>query len=80
MEPLLGDFRKRDLIYRFETAYFGHDTRFDYINSAIGQVVSSLVPNTNYTGVASTVLFLNNKTIDIERRTVLTFRTTTVGK
>ena len=79
-EPPLGDFTKKELMFRFFAPQHGFESRLDYVKPAQGKVMTPLVPNTNYSLSASTLLFLNSRKIDIGRRTVHSFRTRTVGK
>ena len=79
-EPPLGDFTKKELMFRFFSPQLGFERRFENVNPAQGKEMTPLVPNTNYSSSASTLLFLNSRKIDIGRRTVHSFRTLTVGK
>ena len=80
VEPPLGDFKKEELNYRFEWSHSRFEIRFINVNQTKGRVMSNLVPNTNYTLAASTMLFINIKGTDIGKTTLHSFRTATVGK
>ena len=79
-EPPLGDFTKKELMFRFFAPQHGFESRLDNVKPAQGKEMTPLVPNTNYSLSTSTLLFLNSRKIDIGRKTVHSFRTRTVGK